>query len=219
MTRSVLLPLIAKPAAIHGEHHAAASDGNAATRGAGYSFAGGIRPETLKRLKVAGRHWRPIAQQAASPAFEIPLAVPAHIADPAMAANVAPHPFAGTAHAPGAADALVLHEDLPSPGHHLDVTPAKDDEFRHAPRREARPAGAPASRHERQCRSRRKRRSPRLRLGQGPCARSRMTGAWRWIDPSPRPLIVERAEVGSNGHNWVFPAAEARHRTGGLRGP
>jgi hypothetical protein len=69
----------------------------------------------LKRLKVAGGHWRPIAQQAASPAFEIPLAVPAHIADPAMAANVAPHPFAGTAHAPGAADALVFHQDLPRP--------------------------------------------------------------------------------------------------------
>jgi hypothetical protein len=31
----------AKPAAIHGEHHAAASDGNAATRGAGYSLLAG----------------------------------------------------------------------------------------------------------------------------------------------------------------------------------
>src|SRR3954468_6818096 len=67
------------------------------------------------RRKVAGGHRRPRAQQAASLAFEIPLAVPAHIADPAMAANVAPHPFASTADAPGAADAVVLHEDLPRP--------------------------------------------------------------------------------------------------------
>src|SRR5919106_812961 len=92
----------------------------------------------LKRLNVAGGHWRPIAQQAASPAFEIPLAVPAHIADPAMAANVAPHPFAGTADAPGAADALVLHEDFPRPDTTSMLrprrTPAKDDEFRHASR-------------------------------------------------------------------------------------
>src|SRR4051812_31483190 len=63
------------------------------------------------RRKVAGGHRRPRAQQATSLAFEIPLAVPAQITDPSMAANVAPHTFAGTADAPDAADALVLHED------------------------------------------------------------------------------------------------------------
>src|SRR5687767_12850698 len=77
------------------------------------------RAGALKRLKVLGGHRHPRAQQAASLAFEIPLAVPAHIADPAMAANVTPHPFAGTADAPGAADPRALHEDLPRP----DATP------------------------------------------------------------------------------------------------
>src|SRR4051794_24379992 len=86
----------------HGVDHAAPSDGNAAIRAAGYGLlAGSCR--SLRRLKVIGRHWRPVAQQATSLAFEIPMAVSAHIADPAMAVNVAPHPFAGTADAPGAA--------------------------------------------------------------------------------------------------------------------
>src|SRR4051795_3613365 len=47
--------------------------------------------------------------QAASLAFEIPLAVLGHPAHPAMAANVTPDRFTGAADAPHAADALCFH--------------------------------------------------------------------------------------------------------------
>ena len=122
--------------------HAAASDGNAASCGRDTACCR-EQAGALKRLEVVGGHWRPRAQQAAKPAFEIPLAVPAHIADPAMAANVAPRPFAGTAHTPGPADTPVLHRDLPRADTISMLRPRRTMRFQHVSRRKLGPLALP----------------------------------------------------------------------------
>ena len=85
-----------------------------ALAGTGYSVLAD-QAGALKRLKVAGRHGRPRAQQAASLAFEIPLAVAAHIADPAIARECRTTPVCRHGRCAWRGDALVLREDLPGP--------------------------------------------------------------------------------------------------------
>ena len=117
-----------------------------ALAGAGYSLpAGSGRSSSAaegRRGALASQ-----TQQAASLAFEIPLAIPAHMADPAMAANVTPHRLPARPMRLARTTRLSFMR-ISLARTPLDVTPAKDDEFRHASRWEARPAVAPAARQE-----------------------------------------------------------------------
>ena len=95
--------------------------------------------------KAAGGRRGALASQSATSGnacIRDTLAVPAHIADPAMAANVAPRPFRhGPCAWPGRH--ACASYGPPSRGHHLEVTPAKDDEIPACLPSEARPAVPP----------------------------------------------------------------------------